>query len=126
MPRKRVADIARERGVILFSSPFDETAVDTALPLLLEHATTNPATGEKLGTVPAINAAGTQAAVTAAHAAFPAWAGKTAKERTAVLRRWHDLMMANVDDLAVLMTAEQGKPLAESRGEPLPLIAVLG
>ena len=78
---------------------------------------TNPATGEKLGTVPAINAAGTEAAVAAAHAAFPAWAAKTAKERATVLRRWHDLMMANVDDLAMLMTAEQGKPLAESRGE---------
>ncbi len=78
---------------------------------------TNPATGEKLGTVPAINAAGTEAAVAAAHAAFPAWAAKTAKERAAILRRWHDLMMANADDLAMLMTAEQGKPLAESRGE---------
>ena len=78
---------------------------------------TNPATGEKLGTVPAINAAGTEAAVAAAHAAFPAWAAKTAKDRAAILRRWHDLMMANADDLAVLMTAEQGKPLAESRGE---------
>jgi succinate-semialdehyde dehydrogenase / glutarate-semialdehyde dehydrogenase len=78
---------------------------------------TNPATGEKLGTVPAINAAGTEAAVAAAHAAFPAWAAKTAKERATILRRWHDLIMANADDLAVLMTAEQGKPLAESRGE---------
>jgi succinate-semialdehyde dehydrogenase/glutarate-semialdehyde dehydrogenase len=78
---------------------------------------TNPATGAKLGTVPAINAAGTEAAVAAAHAAFPAWAAKTAKERTTILRRWYDLIMANADDLAVLMTAEQGKPLAESRGE---------
>ena len=78
---------------------------------------TNPATGEKLGTVPAINAAGTEAAVAAAHAAFPAWAAKTAKERAIVLRRWYELIMANADDLAVLMTAEQGKPLAESRGE---------
>ena len=78
---------------------------------------TNPATGEKLGNVPAINAAGTEAAVAAAHAAFPAWAAKVAKERTTILRRWYDLIMANADDLAVLMTAEQGKPLAESRGE---------
>jgi succinate-semialdehyde dehydrogenase/glutarate-semialdehyde dehydrogenase len=78
---------------------------------------TNPATGEKLGTVPAINAAGTEAAVAAAHAAFPAWAAKTAKERAFVLRRWYELIMANADDLAVLMTTEQGKPLAESRGE---------
>jgi succinate-semialdehyde dehydrogenase/glutarate-semialdehyde dehydrogenase len=78
---------------------------------------TNPATGEKLGTVPAINAAGAETAVAAAHAAFPAWAAKTAKERALVLRRWYELIMANADDLAVLMTAEQGKPLAESRGE---------
>ncbi|MSQ92201.1 MAG: NAD-dependent succinate-semialdehyde dehydrogenase [Gammaproteobacteria bacterium] len=78
---------------------------------------TNPATGEKLGTVPSITAAGTEAAVAAAHAAFPAWAAKVAKERTTILRRWYDLIMANADDLAMLMTAEQGKPLAESRGE---------
>ena len=88
-----------------------DAAGGTTLPV------TNPATGEKLGTVPAINAAGTEAAVAAAHAAFPAWAAKTGKERALVLRRWHDLMMANSEDLAVLMTAEQGKPLAESRGE---------
>jgi len=88
-----------------------DAAGGAALPV------TNPATGEKLGTVPAIDASGTEAAVAAAHAAFPAWAAKTAKERAAILRRWHDLMMANADDLAVLMTAEQGKPLAESRGE---------
>ena len=78
---------------------------------------TNPATGEKLGTVPAINAAGAEAAVAAAHKAFPAWAAKTAKERAVILRRWYELIMANQEDLAVLMTAEQGKPLAESRGE---------
>lgn len=88
-----------------------DAAGGTTLPV------TNPATGEKLGTVPAINVAGTEAAVAAAHAAFPAWAAKTGKERALVLRRWHDLMMANSEDLAVLMTAEQGKPLAESRGE---------
>jgi succinate-semialdehyde dehydrogenase/glutarate-semialdehyde dehydrogenase len=78
---------------------------------------TNPATGEQLGTVPAINAAGTEAAITAAHKAFPAWAAKTAKERAVILRRWYELIMANQEDLAVLMTAEQGKPLAESRSE---------
>jgi len=78
---------------------------------------TNPATGEQLGTVPAINAAGAEAAVTAAYRAFPAWAAKTAKERAVLLRRWFELIMANQEDLAVLMTAEQGKPLAESRGE---------
>ena len=78
---------------------------------------TNPATGDQLGTVPSIDARGAEAAVAAAHAAFPAWAAKTAKERATVLRRWYELIMANADDLAVLMTAEQGKPLAESRGE---------
>jgi succinate-semialdehyde dehydrogenase/glutarate-semialdehyde dehydrogenase len=78
---------------------------------------TNPATGATLGTVPAINAAGAEAAVAAAHRAFPAWAAKTAKERAVLLRRWFELIMANQDDLAVLMTAEQGKPLAESKGE---------
>src|ERR1700688_3008972 len=77
----------------------------------------NPATGEKLGTVPYMGAAETRRAIAAAAAAMPAWAARTAKDRAAILRRWHDLMMAHQEDLAVLMTAEQGKPLAESRGE---------
>ena len=80
---------------------------------------TNPATGEVLGTVPNLGVAETRAAIEAAHAAFPAWAARTAKDRGAVLRRWHDLMLLNADDLAVLMTAEQGKPLAEAKGEVL-------
>jgi succinate-semialdehyde dehydrogenase/glutarate-semialdehyde dehydrogenase len=80
-------------------------------------AVTNPATGETIGTVPNLGAAETRRAIEAAAAAFPAWAAKTAKERATLLRRWHDLMLANVDDLAVLMTAEQGKPLAEAKGE---------
>jgi succinate-semialdehyde dehydrogenase/glutarate-semialdehyde dehydrogenase len=77
----------------------------------------NPATGEIIGTVPRFGRAETQAAIDAAAAAFPAWRGKTAKERAAVLRRWFELMMANQDDLARLMTIEQGKPISESRGE---------
>jgi succinate-semialdehyde dehydrogenase/glutarate-semialdehyde dehydrogenase len=84
------------------------------------HATLpvhNPATGAELGTVPAFDAAATEKAVAAAHSAFPAWAAKTAKERSVLLRRWNDLILQNVADLAKLMTAEQGKPLAESRGE---------
>jgi succinate-semialdehyde dehydrogenase/glutarate-semialdehyde dehydrogenase len=81
------------------------------------HDVHNPATGAKLGTVPDMGAAETRRAIEAAAAAFPAWAAKTAKERGAILRRWFDLMMANQDDLAVIMTAEQGKPLAESKGE---------
>ena len=78
---------------------------------------TNPATGEVIGTVPQLGAAETRRAIEAASAAMPAWAAKTAKERAAILRRWNDLMLANVDDLATIMTAEQGKPLAEARGE---------
>src|SRR5688500_12219817 len=77
----------------------------------------NPASGSQLGTVPAFDAAATEKAVSAAHAAFPPWAAKTAKERAILLRRWHDLILQNADDLARLMTAEQGKPLAESKGE---------
>src|ERR1700676_5602187 len=78
---------------------------------------TNPATGETLGTVPRMGAEETRQAIEAAEKALPAWRGKTAKERAQILRKWFDLMMANQDDLAQLMTAEQGKPLAESKGE---------
>jgi succinate-semialdehyde dehydrogenase/glutarate-semialdehyde dehydrogenase len=78
---------------------------------------TNPATTGRIGTVPVLGAAETRRAIEAAAAALPAWAARTAKDRATLLRRWHDLMLANVDDLATLMTAEQGKPLAESRGE---------
>ena len=81
------------------------------------HDVHNPATREKLGVVPDMGAAETRRAIEAAHAAFPAWAAKTAKERGVILRRWFDLMIAHQDDLATLMTAEQGKPLAESKGE---------
>jgi succinate-semialdehyde dehydrogenase/glutarate-semialdehyde dehydrogenase len=78
---------------------------------------TNPATGAALGTVPNMGIDETRAAIEAAAAAFPAWAARTAKDRSTLLRRWHDLMLANADDLAILMTAEQGKPLAEAKGE---------
>jgi len=77
----------------------------------------NPATQEKLGMVPKLGERETLAAVEAAHRAFPAWASRTAKERGAVLRKWYDLIVANADDIGTLMTAEQGKPLAEARGE---------
>jgi len=80
-------------------------------------AVTNPAGGAQLGTVPRAGAAETRRAIAAADKAWPAWRAKTAQERFTILRRWFDLMMANQEDLAVLMTAEQGKPLAESRGE---------
>jgi succinate-semialdehyde dehydrogenase/glutarate-semialdehyde dehydrogenase len=78
---------------------------------------TNKATGEVIGTVPNMGAAETRRAIEAANRAYPAWRAKTAKERAKILRKWADLMMENQDDLAVLMTAEQGKPLAESKGE---------
>src|SRR4051794_11914638 len=77
----------------------------------------NPATGARLGSVPRLGRVETRAAIDAAARAFPAWRRKTAKERAVVMRRWFDLMIANQEDLAQLMTAEQGKPIAESRGE---------
>jgi succinate-semialdehyde dehydrogenase/glutarate-semialdehyde dehydrogenase len=77
----------------------------------------NPANGELLGSVPDMGAAEARRAIEAAHAAMPGWARKTAGERARLMRKWFDLMMANQEDLAVIMTAEQGKPLAESRGE---------
>lgn len=77
----------------------------------------DPATGEIIGTVPNMGATQTRQAIEAAARAFPAWRSRTAKERAIVLRRWFDLMIANQDDLANLMTLEQGKPLTESRGE---------
>jgi len=78
---------------------------------------TDPATGAKLADVPRLGAAETEAAIAAANAAWPAWRAKTAKERAAVLMKWHALMIENADDLARIMTAEQGKPLTEARGE---------
>jgi succinate-semialdehyde dehydrogenase/glutarate-semialdehyde dehydrogenase len=78
---------------------------------------TNPATGEVIGQVPRMGAAETRRAIDAASAAWSEWRRKTAKERAAVLRRWFDLILQNQEDLAVLMTAEQGKPLAEAKGE---------
>jgi succinate-semialdehyde dehydrogenase/glutarate-semialdehyde dehydrogenase len=80
-------------------------------------AVTNPATGQQIGTVPVMGAAETRRAIEAANAAWPAWRKKTARERALILRKWNDLILENTDDLALLMTAEQGKPLSESRGE---------
>jgi succinate-semialdehyde dehydrogenase / glutarate-semialdehyde dehydrogenase len=78
---------------------------------------TNPATGKPLGTVPKMGTAETTRAVAAAHAAYPGWRAKTGKERANILRKWFNLIMAHQDDLGRLMTAEQGKPLAEGKGE---------
>jgi succinate-semialdehyde dehydrogenase/glutarate-semialdehyde dehydrogenase len=77
----------------------------------------NPANGALLGTIPNLGAQETRRAIEAADAALPDWRARTARERAVILRKWYDLMMANQEDLAVLMTLEQGKPLAESRGE---------
>jgi succinate-semialdehyde dehydrogenase / glutarate-semialdehyde dehydrogenase len=77
----------------------------------------NPATGEKLADVANMTAVDAKAAIDAANAAWPAWKAKTAKERSIILRKWFDLLMANQDDLGRLMTAEQGKPLPEAKGE---------
>jgi succinate-semialdehyde dehydrogenase/glutarate-semialdehyde dehydrogenase len=78
---------------------------------------TDPATGEVVGTVPKMGAAETRQAIEAAQAALPGWRKRTAKERAAILRRWHDLVLQNQEDLALLMTLEQGKPLGEARAE---------
>ena len=78
---------------------------------------TNPATGELIGTVPDMGAAETRRAIEAANQAWPAWRARTAAERSAILEKWHDLVMQNQADLAIIMTLEQGKSLTESQGE---------
>ncbi len=77
----------------------------------------DPATGAKLADVANLGPADAEAAIAAANAAWPAWRSKTGKERSILLRKWYDLLMANVEDLGRLMTAEQGKPFAEAKGE---------
>ena len=77
----------------------------------------DPANGQTIGTVPSFGVAETRRAVEAANAAYPAWRALTGKERASILRRWYELMLEHQEDLAIIMTAEQGKPMAESRGE---------
>ncbi len=79
--------------------------------------TLDPSNGRKLADVANLGAAEAQAAISSANAAWPAWRGKTAKERSIIMRKWFDLLMANQEDLARIMTAEQGKPFAEAKGE---------
>jgi len=80
---------------------------------------TNPATGAVIGTIPNMGAAETNKAIKAADAAFADWRGRTAKNRANIMKKWFELIVANTDDLAVIMTTEQGKPLAEAKGEVL-------
>jgi len=105
----RDADLLRTKGFI--GGKWLDAANGGTLQVL------NPATREPIGTVPDMGAGETRHAIEAAANAFPAWAAHTARERALILRRWFDLMMANQEDLATLMTAEQGKPLAEAKGE---------
>jgi succinate-semialdehyde dehydrogenase/glutarate-semialdehyde dehydrogenase len=79
----------------------------------------NPATGEKLATLPEMGAAETASAIDAAYRAQPAWAARPAKDRSAILRKWNDLIVAHADELAAILTAEMGKPFPEARGEIL-------
>ncbi|MEP6943259.1 MAG: NAD-dependent succinate-semialdehyde dehydrogenase, partial [Betaproteobacteria bacterium] len=77
----------------------------------------NPATSARVGSVPDLGAAETRSAIEAAGKAWPAWRARTAKERSAIIRKWSELQLAHIDDLALLLTTEQGKPLAEAKGE---------
>ena len=81
------------------------------------HDVNNPATGARIGTVPVMGAAETRRAIEAADKAWLAWRAKTAKERSTILRKWAELQLAHIEDLALIMTTEQGKPLAEARAE---------
>ncbi len=80
-------------------------------------AVTNPADGSVVGSVPSVSSAEVHRTIDAADKALPAWRRRTAKERSEILHRWYSLMMDHQEDLAVILTSEQGKPLAEARGE---------
>src|ERR1041385_5327973 len=80
-------------------------------------AVANPSTGAAIADVPDLGAAETRRAIAAAHDAYTSWRAKTGKERAGVLRAWFNLLMANAEDLAAIMVSEQGKPLAEAKGE---------
>ncbi|MEZ2127156.1 MULTISPECIES: NAD-dependent succinate-semialdehyde dehydrogenase [unclassified Sinorhizobium] len=109
---------------VAFSSPFlrDVGYIDgawTAGNATKTFDVVNPATGEVLASLPDMGADETRVAIDAAYAAQPAWAARPAKERSAILRKWADLMVANADDLGAILTAEMGKPFPEARGEIL-------
>jgi succinate-semialdehyde dehydrogenase/glutarate-semialdehyde dehydrogenase len=108
-PRLRRADLLRSRAW-LNGEWVDSDSGET-------FAVVDPATGEELAQVPRMGPAETRRALEAAAAAYPGWRATTARDRARILRRWADLMLANAEDLAFLLTLEQGKPLAEARGE---------
>lgn len=105
----------KDQSLLKFQAFINNTWTDSFEGLHLP--VTNPATSDTIGTVPDMGAAETLMAIDAANAAFALWRSKTAKERAKILHRWFCLIMENQEDLARIMTAEQGKPLAESRGE---------
>jgi succinate-semialdehyde dehydrogenase/glutarate-semialdehyde dehydrogenase len=109
----------RLRDKSLFRQQMYIDGVWSAAASTTELSVDNPATGEIIGSIPACGTADTRAAIDAAATAFAFWRLRTAAERAAVLDRWHALVLENADDLAIIMTAEQGKPLAEARGEVL-------
>ena len=114
-PSLRLADAAlfRQQGYIDGRWCDADAGAAASLPVV------DPATGVEIGTVPDMAAAETERAIAAADAAWPAWRAKTGKERGAILRAWYELIVRHADDLAAIMTAECGKPLAEARGEVL-------
>jgi len=115
MSRPQLPITLHNPALLHTQSYIDGVWVDTADASTF--AVDNPATGRTLAQVANVSDAQTEAAIAAAQAAFPVWRARNAKERAAIMRRWYELMLANADDLAALMTLEQGKPLAEARGE---------
>ena len=107
----RLADAALLRQQVLIAGQWQDAAEG------VRFAVRNPASDALVGHVPRCTAEDAERAVEAAHAAFPAWRDQTAKSRAQILRRWFDLILQHRDDLAVIMVSEQGKPLAEARGE---------
>ncbi len=112
----QVADTLRDRSLFVEAAPVGADWIDTG-PSGLRIAVLDPVDGATLGYVPDLDGQQVRLAVAAAEAAWPAWRARPAQERAEILERWHELMLANADDLAMIMTREQGKPLAEARGE---------
>ena len=105
----------RDQSLLRQQAYFDGTWCDSDDGAVI--VVTDPATGERVGTVPKLSLFQARAAIEAAHGALPSWRSLAARDRAVLLRRWHDLMVENADDLALILTSEQGKPLAEAHGE---------